>query len=641
MALGILTKKCETLLTGSFGATDFSLLSNGFKELDGDDEMKRLAMENAFKMHVLRQLARSDPEIGSCQKAVNFSIQAARGRMVNATMPTTLLSDLFDVITLDHCQLLFECVERNVAIWKEELFFAPVKNNILRICNDLLRRLSRTQQTVFCGRILLFLARFFPITERSGLNVVSEFNLDNTTVYSERNELAVEDDAPPPGDGDDEPKEAEKMEIEDDHKDLNIDYPLYKKFWMLQDFFRKPQQCYERLQWKTFITYSKEVMDTFKSFKLDTQSGKVKKDAAEDDAMEASSCAPPEQYFAKYLTNQNLLQLQLSDSNFRRFILVQFLILFQYLQSSVKFKSDTEVLSDEQTRWIKSNRERVFSLIAETPPDGKNFSESVKHMLQREEQWIGWKNDGCKAFTDAKAKVASGSNGDSNGVAAAAKPTRMGTRKRKRPVGDMIKLAMSQKKFIMGNNDLTRLWNLYPDNMEACSAPERDFLPKLEEYFEDAVEQLVPANMVEETYKKVNDGSWGWRALRLLAKKTPHFFTYGNHPIAKLPDYLDAMIRKIVKEPSFQDCEAAKQLLASMEVKPVAASTGSANTSTEESKAETETNAEDKEMEEGEVPKTPTTPTKTPPKPASKKVKSDPEVKPTEEKKATRVKVKK
>ena len=224
--------------------------------------------------------------------------------------------------------------------------------------------------------------------------------------------------------------------------------------------------------------------------------------------MEASSSAPPEQYFAKYLTNQNLLQLQLSDSNFRRFILVQFLILFQYLQSSVKFKSDSEVLTDEQTRWIKSNRDRVFSLVAETPPDGKSFSEAVKHMLQREEQWIGWKNDGCKAFTDAKAKVvASGSNGngDSNGVAAAAaaaaRPTRVGARKRKRPVGDMIKLAMSQKKFIMGNNDLTRLWNLYPDNMEACSAPERDFLPKMEDYFEDAIEQLVPANMVEEQYK--------------------------------------------------------------------------------------------------------------------------------------------
>ena len=95
----------------------------------------------------------------------------------------------------------------------------------------------------------------------------------------------------------------------------------------------------------------------------------------------------------------------------------------------------------------------------------------------------------------------SSGNGDSNGVAAAARPTRTGGRKRKRPVGDMIKLAMTQKKFIMGNNDLTRLWNLYPDNMEACSAPERDFLPKMEDYFEDAIEQLVPANMVEEQYK--------------------------------------------------------------------------------------------------------------------------------------------
>ena len=73
----------------------------------------------------------------------------------------------------------------------------------------------------------------------------------------------------------------------------------------------------------------------------------------------------------------------------------------------------------------------------------------------------------------------------------------------------------------------------------------------------------------------------------MLAKKTPHFFTYGNHPIAKLPDYLDSMIRKIVKETSFQDSESAKQLLASMEVKPVAAaSASSTNTSTEESKGE-------------------------------------------------------
>ena len=71
-------------------------------------------------------------------------------------------------------------------------------------------------------------------------------------------------------------------------------------------------------------------------------------------------------WIIRYLTNMNLLQLQLSDSNFRRceiilwlfeivvrcfslkprvprYILLQFLILFQYLKSNVKFKTDTQV----------------------------------------------------------------------------------------------------------------------------------------------------------------------------------------------------------------------------------------------------------------------------------------------------------
>lgn len=54
--------------------------------------------------------------------------------------------------------------------------------------------------------------------------------------------------------------------------------------------------------------------------------------------------------------------------------------------------------------------------------------------------------------------------------------------------------------------------------------------------------------MVEEEYKKVNDGNFGWRALRLLARRSPQFFTYSNNPIAKLPDYLEIMIKKIAKE---------------------------------------------------------------------------------------------
>ena len=49
--------------------------------------------------------------------------------------------------------------------------------------------------------------------------------------------------------------------------------------------------------------------------------------------------------------------------------------------------------------------------------------------------------------------------------------------------------------------ELTKLWNLCPDNLEACRAKDRDFLPSLEAYFEEAIEQTDPSAMVEENYK--------------------------------------------------------------------------------------------------------------------------------------------
>ena len=108
------------------------------------------------------------------------------------------------------------------------------------------------------------------------------------------------------------------------------------------------------------------------------------------------------------------------------------------------------------------------------------------------------------------------------------------------------------------------MWNQNPDNLEACRAAERDFLPSLENYFEEAIDQQDPKygkkfpnrhfilqhyrNEIEETYKKVNNGEWGWRALRLMSRRSTHFFISGNNPIAKLPDYLDSMLSKMAKE---------------------------------------------------------------------------------------------
>ena len=92
-------------------------------------------------------------------------------------------------------------------------------------------------------------------------------------------------------------------------------------------------QCYMKGPWKTFTNHAQDVLNTFQSFKLDSSSGGLLindspvvqiyvfikgKGLTGSSKGGQTGSGKSEQYFAKYLTNQNLLELQLSDSNFRR-----------------------------------------------------------------------------------------------------------------------------------------------------------------------------------------------------------------------------------------------------------------------------------------------------------------------------------
>nr|XP_033789826.1 THO complex subunit 1 isoform X2 [Geotrypetes seraphini] len=406
-------------------------------------------------------------------------------------------------------------------------FYSAGKNYLLRMCNDLLRRLSKSQNTVFCGRIQLFLARLFPLSEKSGLNLQSQFNLENVTVFntseheSTLGQKHIEDK--------DEGMEGiEEGEMGDDETPTNcsipIDYNLYRKFWSLQDYFRNPVQCYDKSAWKTFLKYSDEVLAVFKSYKLDDTQASRKK-------LDELKAGGEHVYFAKFLTSEKLMDLQLSDCNFRRHILLQYLILFQYLKGQVKFKSSNYVLLDEQSLWIEDTTKLVHQLLCETPPVGDRFSKMIEHILNTEENWNAWKNEGCPSFVKERPM-------DS-------KPTRV---VRKRPAPEDFLGKGNNKKIIMGNDELTRLWNLCPDNMDACKAENREYMPTLEEFFEEAIEQAVPENMVESEYKVVNNSNYGWRALRLLARRSPHFFQPTNQQFRSLPEYLENMVIKLAKE---------------------------------------------------------------------------------------------
>uniref|UniRef100_A0A8C2BN65 THO complex 1 n=1 Tax=Cyprinus carpio TaxID=7962 RepID=A0A8C2BN65_CYPCA len=440
-----------------------------------------------------------------------------REGVCSATTPFLLLGDVLDCLPLDQCDKIFSFVEENVSTWKSSTFYSAGKNYLLRMCNDLLRRLSKSQNTVFCGRIQLFLARLFPLSEKSGLNLQSQFNLDNITVFNKNEQdstLGLQHTEVK-----EEGMDVEEGEMGDEDAPapctIPIDYNLYRKFWTLQDYFRNPVQCYDKFSWMTFLKFSDETLAVFKSYKLDDMQASKRK------LEEMRTAAGDHVYFAKFLTSEKLMDLQLSDSNFRRHILLQYLILFQYLKGQVKFKSSSCVLNDDQSLWIEDTTKLVYQLLKETPPDGDKFASMVEHILNTEENWNSWKNEGCPSFVKERP--------------AETKPIRP-SRKRQAPED------------FLGKDRNRLLWNLNHDNMEACKSDSREFMPSLEEFFVEAIEQADPTNMVEDEYKVVRNSNYGWRALRLLSRRSPHFFQPTNQQFKSLADYLENMVIKLAKE---------------------------------------------------------------------------------------------
>ncbi|XP_002156883.3 THO complex subunit 1 [Hydra vulgaris] len=509
-------------------------ISKLFSKYEGVENDCRLATDQAFRvtlgkilypsnnhLHHSDKNDISEKEMDKCisqyEELLDYVIIHAKEQFCTKNLPILLLSDIFDTMTLCDCEKMFKYIEKNVSIWNAEPFFSTGKNHLLRMCNDMLRRLSKSQNTVFCGRIQLFLAQLFPVEEKSALNLMSNFHLENVTLFKTEK---LDFDEIQPNDS-----------VEDRELVNNpVDYNLYIKFWTLQDYFVNPSKCYTKEGWNLINTNISEVLKIFTSFKLEFNVRKRKSIDMPIDVDQIKQTA--NNYFAKYLTNEKLFNFQLNDSNFRRNFLVQVLILFQYLSGTSKFKAPNQVLNDTQTNWINETTDIVYNSICETPPDGKKFCETIKHILSREENWINWKNEGCPSFAKVKSST----------------ETEVAPKKAKRSIGDDFVLNQS-KKINMGTLELTRLWNLNPDNLASAKVESRlKFLPNLKDFFEKAIEQADPNAGIEDEYKLVKQPNFQWRALRLLARRSDHFFTPSQTPFKALPEYLSSVIENISKD---------------------------------------------------------------------------------------------
>lgn len=343
-----------------------------------------------------------------------------------------LLEELLDSQTTYGCRKVFDYLELRRERLAQKDFH---KKNLvfLRSCNELLRRLSRAEDAIFCGRVFFFLFQTFPLGDKSSVNLRGEFHTDNTTTFDELGTSAAQD-------GDD-AMEVDAKQIQEEgiapetsksgsksantkdagsKKDESIlsNNELYPIFWRLQHDFSNPTRLYESAN---FSTFKKGLSDTIAKFKksptvaqakvLDTDRNGAKRSPGEDASMESVNEDLIDNYNPKYLTSRDLFHLELSDLAFQRHILVQALILIDFLLSlteMAKKKRDAlnfqnksllyaYTLSEDDAKWATSTRATITTYLGSTR-DGREYCRMIETVLARDKNWIRWKMESCPSI---------------------------------------------------------------------------------------------------------------------------------------------------------------------------------------------------------------------------------------------------
>lgn len=71
---------------------------------------------------------------------------------------------------------------------------------------------------------------------------------------------------------------------------------------------------------------------------------------------------------------------------------------------------------------------------------------------------------------------------------------------------------------------------------------ERMFVPSVDVFLEDAIDQADPKSTVPAADKLVNTPNFSWQALRILSHKSPHFFHPAQAQIKPLGEFLESVI---------------------------------------------------------------------------------------------------
>ncbi|KKK11881.1 hypothetical protein P175DRAFT_0494009 [Aspergillus ochraceoroseus IBT 24754] len=463
-----------------------------------------------------------------------------------------LIEELLDSQTIDGCRNIFDYLEsRRERNTKKH--FKQKSLIILRSCNELLRRLSRAEDTVFCGRVFIFLFQSFPLGDKSAVNLRGEYHTENVTTYDEiaqatssepeamdvdmpdaketvttPDDQKQENETQTPADKDDKasahnrlktPKvTSSKLDNQTKEKPVDLD-ALYPIFWGLQAYFSAPTKVFDAQHFSIFKSGLEVTLSAFRNVNTDLETSSNSKTSEEirrstkrkrsTDGQEIASSFNP-----KYLTSRDLFALEVNDTAFRRHVLVQALILLDFMlsltsKSKAKIADLTNksvlygfVLGDDDAKWAVKMRKAIEEYLQEGV-GGKFYYRMVDTVLSRDKNWVRWKAEGCPLIEREPVSVT-----EYLGAREHATKTYANKRIRPTPMGSL------NLKFLSENESLAGLERL--KEPERFDVPAADSLARAVE--DDDFDIDMARTKEEKESAERAKASKTWRVLRLSAK---------------------------------------------------------------------------------------------------------------------------
>ena len=409
---------------------------------------------------------------------------------------------------------------------------------------------------MFCGRVFIFLFQSFPLGDRSSVNLRGEYHTENVTVYEtlpNASQVKDEDNMDVDQQGENsarhgqsassktadssgqtvEPSINRETQITSTSENVRVNGEdgensqektsdmdaLYPKFWFLQESFSTPTRLFEETNLQSFKDGLESTMHTFKEVhqelaargisKLpdDTKRGVKRKRNEQEDEFSAS-------FNPKYLTSRDLFDLEISDLAFRRHVLVQALILIDFLLSlTAKAKKKlgatsnksvlySYTLTEDNAKWATNMRNEIATYLQQGQ-EGKFYYRMVDTVLSRDKNWVHWKAEGCPPIQREPVSAEDFADSETGATRACANKRLKST-----PLGTL------DLTFLSDNGDTI--------GMEALKNPERYSIPTAESFERPIADddfEIEMAKTNEEKQLAIDaKASKLWRALRIASK---------------------------------------------------------------------------------------------------------------------------